>query len=193
MCDTTDLMIFDTHFNFVDFHRIHLTTLFIFCRWGPLSLTTNVNSQLCVFCIHLRMMDDIPNGGKVVWIQSQKLYEVCHENQTFLLLLPAPGHPPKPWFAFSTPLFVLQLLNIQPYSSFSSHHVHLSQTVHGKFPIYRSICLPTLSAFHIQCTYNPLLPCGWKPLSFLCWSRMFPTMSLSTTRGLVLDVESTPP
>ena len=105
MCDTTDLMIFDTHFNFVDFHRIHLTTLFIFCRWGPLSLTTNVNSQLCMFCIHLRMMDNIPNGGKVGWIQSQKLLEVCHENQTFFASTSSPRAPSQAPVCFFHPLF----------------------------------------------------------------------------------------
>ena len=109
-----------------------------------------------------------------------------------LLLLPAPGYPPIPWFTFSTPFKVFQLLNIQPWSSFSSHLVHLGQTVHGKFPFYKSICPPTLSAFHIQCTYIHLLPCDWKLQSFLCCSEKFPAMSLSLTRGLALDVENNP-
>ena len=88
----------------VNFHRIHLTTLFIFCRWGPLSLTTNVNSQLCMFCIHLRMMDDVPNGGKFGWIQSQKLSEICHENHTFLAPTSSPRAPSQALVSFFHPL-----------------------------------------------------------------------------------------
>ena len=88
----------------VNFHRIHLTTLFIFCRWGPLSLTTNVNSQLCVFWIHLRMMDDIPNGGKFGWIQSQKLSEICHENHTFFAPSSSPRAPSQALVSFFHPL-----------------------------------------------------------------------------------------
>ena len=69
-------------------------------------MTTNVNSQLCVFCIHLRMMDDNPNGGKVGWIQSQKLYEVCHENQTFFASTSSPRAPSQAQVCFFPPPYL---------------------------------------------------------------------------------------
>ena len=45
------------------------------------------------------------HGRNRTWIESQKLREICHQNHTFFALnFQPPGHPPEPWFAFSTPL-----------------------------------------------------------------------------------------
>ena len=70
-------------------------------------MTTNVNSQLCVVCIHLMMLDDNPNGGKLAWIQSQNLSEVCHENHTCFAPISSPRAPSQALVYFFHPLICL--------------------------------------------------------------------------------------
>ena len=106
--------------------------------------------------VFLSHQEDFPIGGNISWLQSQIARILCHCIQTLFASISSPREPTQTLVCFLHPLCGPPLLNNQPLSFFSSHHVHLSQNAHGRSPIYKSICLPSFSTFHIHCTCTPL-------------------------------------
>ena len=88
-----------------------------------------------------------------------------------------PIHPAS----VATPFLLRLDLNTQLLSFSQSRLSHSSQTVHGRFQVYKSICLPSFSTCHTQCIYSLPLACDWLLLTFPCWSSFSPEGSLSPT------------
>ena len=88
-----------------------------------------------------------------------------------------PIHPAS----VATPFLLRIDLSTQLLSFSQSRLSHSSQTVHGRFQVYKSICLPSFSTCHTQCIYSLPLACDWLLLTFPRWSSSFPGGSLSPT------------
>ena len=148
-------------------------------------------SSKCLF--FYSHQDNLPIGGKHILASKSHCEKTLplHSHIICFFFQPQGTHP-NPDLLSPPPLCGPPLLNSQPLSFFSFHHVRLVQIDHGRSPIYKSICPPGFSTFHIHCTYTPHLLCVWNLRSSLCLSQTFLRESLSLTPELVLDVENSP-
>ena len=92
----------------VNFHSAHPNYPLHLLQIGAAWIAANVKSQCCMFWIHSwGWWTTIPMVENIAWIQSQFLYEVCHNIQTYLASTSSPRVPSHALVYFFHPPYLL--------------------------------------------------------------------------------------